>query len=282
LIEQYCPIVDNVTLIECLANGWVSPYKEYQVIIKVDDIETYKNYDKEFQEHFAFFNFSWDLVNSCIGVNGHLGCNNLRNERCPNGSEQQRKDMFKAIKMHAAGFMRCLTARKQFINNHQKKIELTRKIIEARPFSKIITFSNNIKMAESIGGGKVYSGKDSKKKGRTTIEAFNAETVGVLHTIKKCNEGLTVKGLSVAVILGLDSSAISAKQRLGRVIRAEEGKQAEIFNLVIEDTVEINWFNKSHVDQSFITIDEAGLMDVLEGKEPKPYVKPLKQFQFRF
>lgn len=41
-------------------------------------------------------------------------------------------------------------------------------------------------MAESIGmGGKVFSGKDSKKKGRMTIEEFSTEKTGILHTIKK-------------------------------------------------------------------------------------------------
>ena len=44
-------------------------------------------------------------------------------------------------------------------------------------------------MAESIGFGKVYSGKDSKKKGRTTIEEFSKESVGVMNTIKKCDAG---------------------------------------------------------------------------------------------
>ena len=49
--------------------------------------------------------------------------------------------------------MRAVQKRKAFINNHPKKLELTRKIINARPFSKIITFSNddtNPSYSESI------------------------------------------------------------------------------------------------------------------------------------
>jgi len=49
-------------------------------------------------------------------------------------------DEFKAIKNHSASFMRNLTARKKFINNHPKKLELARKIINARSNAKIITF----------------------------------------------------------------------------------------------------------------------------------------------
>ena len=93
---------------------------------------------------------------------------------------------------------------------------------------------------------------------------------------------LDIPGLSVAIIIGTDSSPIKAVQRLGRTIRLENDKQAEIFNIVIEDTVECKWFSTSHANQPFITIDEDGLSDVLEGKEPKPYVKKIRDFSFRY
>ena len=48
------------------------------------------------------------------------------------------------------GLMRTMHKRKAFINNHPKKIEIAKKIMEARPNSKIITFSNNVKMAEAL------------------------------------------------------------------------------------------------------------------------------------
>lgn len=189
ICNQYCPVCDEVNIIECLTNGWVSPYKEYQVLINVDDIEEYQQYNKDFIKYFEVFNFDWDLMQKCTGPNGHFEQAKLRNERCPNGTEEQRKQVFQTIKLSAINCMRAVQKRKAFINNHPKKLELTRRIIEARPFSKIITFSNSIKMAESIGVGKVYSGKDSKKKGRTTIEEFSKETSGVMNTIKKCDAG---------------------------------------------------------------------------------------------
>lgn len=54
-MNKYCPIVDRVTFLEAVANGWVADYREYVVLIDVDDIETYKNYNKEWIEHFEFF-----------------------------------------------------------------------------------------------------------------------------------------------------------------------------------------------------------------------------------
>lgn len=284
VMEKYCPVVDRISMNEALLNNWISHYKEYQVLLDVDDIDTLKQLNKEFTAHFEYFGFQFDKVMSLLGPKGFINRAKLRDEMCgPNASEARRKDVFKAITFHAQRFMQVLQARKKFINNHPKKLEIARKIIEARPFSKIITFSNTIAMAEQIGIGEVYSSKDTKKRAKTNLEEFNQKVgFSVLNTSKKLDEGADVRGLSVAIMLGIDSSEIKATQRRGRCIRWEEGKQAEIFNLIIKNSVEQEWFKNSHKHDPYITIDEEGLEDVLAGREPKPYVKKIKDFQFRF
>ena len=283
LIEKYCPICDIVPIQECLINGWVSPYEEYLVLVDVDDIETYNDYNREFTECYEYFNFDFNRIMSLVGPKGHIECSKLRDERCPNGTEEQRKQTFRSIKFKSQRFMQLMQLRKGFINNHPKKIELARRIIEARPFSKIIVFSNNVKMAESIGmGSYVYTGKMSKKKGRMTIEEFNELPSGILSTVRKADEGMDIKGLSVGIVIGTDSGKTKARQRLGRVIRVEDDKKAEMFYIVINNSVELEWFKKSHAGQSYTVIDEDGLNDVLEGKEPRPYTRNLKNFTFRF
>lgn len=283
LIQKYCPIIDEVSLIEAKANNWISSYKEYLVILETNDIDIYKEYNKSFVASFETFNFDWNLAMSLIGPQGFIERAKYRDRICPNGSEEQRKAVFKSITYNSMNFMRMIQKRKAYINNHPKKIEIARQIIEARNNSKIITFSNNIKMAESIGmGGQVYTGKDSKKKARANLEDFNNAKIGIIHSVSKLNEGADIKGLNVGIILGLDSSEIKAVQRRGRCIRFEKDKTAEIFNLVIDQTVELEWFRKGHPNNDYITIDEQGLKDVLAGKEPQPYKKKLKQFQFRF
>lgn len=190
IVEKYCPICDNVPITECLVNSWVSPYKIYQVLVDVDDINVYNEYNKEFVKSFEFFNFDFGLAMSMLGPDGFINRARLRDERCKSSSEEARKSMFKTITYHATNFMRAIQSRKAFINNHPKKIELAQKIIDARPCSKIVTFSNNVKMAEAIKRGEVYTGKTSKKKGRTTIEEFNLKSSGVLCTCFKADEGI--------------------------------------------------------------------------------------------
>jgi superfamily II DNA or RNA helicase len=173
--------------------------------------------------------------------------------------------------------------RKSFINNHPKKIEIAKKIIEARSDKKIITFSNNVNMAEAIGLGQVYTGRVSKKRGADIIENFNAAKTGVLNTCAKANEGLDIKGLSVAIILGTDSSETKARQRRGRTVRKEEDKVAEVFYIIIKDTVEEKWVVNNHKkDKNYITIDEFGLEKVLNGEQPEIYKPKIGELIFRF
>lgn len=282
IIKQYCPVCDEITLEECMINGWISDYKEYQVLIEVDNIQEYKDLNRQFNEHFGFFNYDFGLVMNMVGPKGYLARIAYRDQLCPNGTKEEKSAVLKSIIYHSTAFMRALQGRKSFINNHPKKIEIARKIIDARPDAKIITFSNNIKMAEAIGIGKVYSGKDTKKKGRATLEELQSGDIRVINTIAKANEGLNIPDLSIAVMLGIDSSKIKAVQRVGRVCRAQENKQAEIFNLVINDTAEIEWFKKAHAKSQYTTIDEQGLEAVLNYEEPKPYKKKIPKLTFRF
>ena len=61
------------------------------------------------------------------------------------------------------------------------------------------------------------------------------------------------------------SSPNEKVQRIGRVIRKEEGKIAEVFTLVIKGTVEERWFENSSQYSSYIEITEKELDDILAG-----------------
>ena len=280
ILAKYCPVIDTIDINTCLANGWVSPYKEYLVLVNVDDLEEYEKINKEFISHFEFFGFSWELVNKLAGPMGWRNKLLLRDSMCSNPNKKS--EVLQNINYHAIRFWSTMHEKKAFINNHPKKIEIVKKIIEARKDKKIITFANNIKMAEKIPNATVYSSRTSKKRSATAIEDFNSGKITLLSTVKKADEGLDVKGLSVAIIFGLDSSTTRACQRRGRSIRFEKGKTAEIFNIVLNRTQETKWFYDSHKGDSFITIDESELDKVLQGKDFTPGEKIVPKFDFRF
>lgn len=182
----------------------------------------------------------------------------------------------------AMTFMRTMRARKDFILNHPKKIEVAKKILAARKDRKCLTFSATINMAEQLGEGFVMHSKKSKKKNQETIEAFNAAPCGVMHTSKAADQGLDLQGINTEIILHTDSSKIRKTQRVGRGIRFEPGKTAEIFTLILKNTQEVTWFSNSRTSK-VITINEDQLDKVLAGENietrEREYTENLK---FRF
>lgn len=219
---------------------------------------------------------------SLLGKNGIKNKLKLRDEICKYNPSANKSDILKQINYHSIAFMRAMQDRKKFIYNHPQKIEVAKEIIKYRSDKKIITFSANTKMAESIGIGYVYTGKESKKKNRITVEEFAKLDKGVINTCQLANEGFDCPGLSVGIVMGLDSSPIKSTQRTGRVVRKEGTKYSEMFTLVLENTVECEWFRKAHPKGNYVTIDVENLIKLLKGEPWEPYKKKIQNYTYRF
>lgn len=280
IISKKCPIVDTISVEEAIENKWLADYREYEVLIEPEDIDVYKEVNKEFYEHFSYFNYDFNLAMKC--ATDWKRRSELAKERCREDQSEDFKTVNKQILVHAMGFSRTLQARKKYIYNHPKKIELTNLILENRQDKKCITFSATVAMAEKIKYGAVYSGKDSVKKGRMNLQEFVQQDGGVLNTVMKLNEGFNCPDISVSVILGFNSSSTTKKQRVGRVIRQKEGKVVEVFTLVLKGTVEEEWFRKSTSTGRYIPISEENLIDVLQGRPFNPKKKKQTKMMFRF
>lgn len=282
LVEKYCPVIDEVSLEVAKVSGWVSDFTEYQVLISPEDIDKYKEYNKEFVANFEFFNFDFGLVMSLLGKDGVKNKLALRDRMCPRGSKEEKSAVLKQITIKSAAFMRALQSRKKFIYNHPQKIEVAREIIRHRSDKKIITFSANTAMAEKVGEGYVYTGKEGKKKNRITVEEFSKLDKGVINSCQLANEGFDCAGLSVGIVMGLDSSPIKSTQRTGRVVRKEGSKYSEMFTLVLDGTVECEWYRKSHPDGKYVTVDVENLMKILRGEPYETYKKKIQNLTYRF
>lgn len=174
---------------------------------------------------------------------------------------------FKEITAISYDWMRCMRLRKQFVQSHPKKFEIARKILDARKDKKCITFSATIADAEKIGNGFVLHSKQSKKLNSEILEKFKEAKTGVLNSSKAADVGVDIAGLSVGIILSVDSSKIRKTQRCGRVIRSESGKYAELYTLIIAGTQEWGWWRNSKSSSNYVIIDEDQLDDVLAGKK---------------
>ena len=251
IIKKYAPVCDTITLSEALENKWVAPVKNYLVLLHVD-LTKYKELNKKFNSYFAFF--QWDF-----GV----AMDALQNWKFRNKYAKEIGSTPKQVLAQAAQWMKALHARKDFIENHPKKIEVCRMILDARKDKKCITFCPTIKFAESIKRGiTLHSGK-KESENKKAIDDFNNATYGVLNSSKALNEGVDIKGLSVGIRMNINSSKITTTQTTGRICRFEPGKTAEMFTLVIADTQEIKWFANSNTSDYIVIDSEDKLNKVL-------------------
>lgn len=256
VLDNWCPVCDTISFDEALQNGWISPSTEYKVVIEVDLTE-YNKANQTFLSQFAFFDFDFDAAMKCI--NNPIFAATYAKRTGYTLSE---------VKSHAFAWNNALKFRKQFIANHPKKLEVAKLILEHRKDSKAITFNSSMKQCGEYGFGYIVHSGKTKKKNQLTIEEFsNLGPGNVLHSVRALEAGLDVKGLDLAINVGFNSSKLAHTQRVGRVIRKEEGKQAEIFTLVLRGTVEEKWFQKSHETKSFIEINEEELLQIL-NREP--------------
>lgn len=281
LLAKYAPVVDTITLQEAALNGWIAKYTDYVVIVEPDDINIYQDYNREFTQHFEYFGFDFPLAMSLTGPKGFENRKAYTNQICKNPDEW--KNVFRDVTYHSVGLSRTLAKRKAYIANHPAKLRVAQAIIAARPNSKIITFSSNVKTAESFKNGHVFTGKQSKQKNRMTLEEFAAESTGILHSVQLLNEGISIPSVDVGIMLGVNSSKTKAVQTLGRCLRLNgENKHAEFFTIILAGTVECEWLKKSRSNDNFITLDEENLMLMLQGKPYETYKRKLQQFNFRF
>lgn len=253
VIDKYCPLFDSVDLATAQENGWVAKYKEYKVMLDVD-LSEYNKANQTFLEHFAFFNFEWDKAMSCVQDSSYR--------------DKYAKEMnstLKEVTAHAFAWNKAMQFRKSFIANHPKKIEVAKKIIEARKGRKIITFNSTIAQCEKYGFGYVVHSK-KKKDNNQVLKDFASDTSGVIHTSKMLDEGADIAGLSVAIICGFNSSKTTTRQRIGRCIRKEGDKEAEIFFLVLKGCSDDKWFRKANEKMSYIQINEKELDKLLAGE----------------
>lgn len=203
LLAKFCPVCDVISIKEAIENKWLSPYKEYKVLLEVPDIADYKFHNQRFLESFAVFNFDFSVAMNCL--------TNVIYRR-----SYAKKMGLSASEIDAVVFTwnRALKDRKSFVMDHPKKLEITRKILAARPNSKAITFSATIKQAEKIGVGYVVHSGKTKKKNRLTIEEFSTLKTGVINTAKSMDEGVDCQGLNLAIILCNTSSQTQKTQRV--------------------------------------------------------------------
>jgi len=144
---------------------------------------------------------------------------------------------------NAAEALKVRSELRQLIHNARRKIERVREIVsrELEKGSKILIFTQYIEQAEALGkelGVAVVTGETDKRVRDRSFQLFRegVERVLVLTTVG--DEGIDIPDANIGIIVAGTGSKRQFIQRLGRLLRPKEGKQAVLYEIVARGTPE--------------------------------------------
>lgn len=121
------------------------------------------------------------------------------------------------------------------------KIRVLEDILKAHPRDRILIFTNDNDTVYHISQTfliPAITHQTKTKERKAILEGFNNGTYLALATSKVLNEGVNIPEANVAVVLSGSASIREHVQRLGRILRRREGKEAVLYEVVSKDTVE--------------------------------------------
>ncbi len=139
-----------------------------------------------------------------------------------------------------AAFKAYLT-QKQLSFASSTKQEWVWKLIQRHRGDRIIIFTQDNNTAYQLGRHfflPVLTHQTKPKERNDFLSGFRNGTYSILVTSKVLNEGVDVPEANVAIIVSGSGSVREHVQRLGRILRKREGKQAVLYELISKQTSE--------------------------------------------
>ena len=123
----------------------------------------------------------------------------------------------------------------------ESKIHVLQDLLIRHKHDKVLIFTAENEMVYRISNDYLIPAithETNVKERKFWLDAFNNGNVLALATSKVLNEGVNIPDASVAIILSGSGSSREHIQRLGRILRKHEGKQAIMYEVVTRDTTE--------------------------------------------
>jgi superfamily II DNA or RNA helicase len=121
------------------------------------------------------------------------------------------------------------------------KLRVLEDILKAHPRDRILVFTNDNETVYEISQTflvPAITHQTRTRERKQILEAFNQGEYLTLVTSKVLNEGVNIPDANVAVILSGSATIREHVQRLGRILRQRQGKQAILYEVISKDTVE--------------------------------------------
>ena len=234
VLYEMSPVVYRISLDKCVELGLVSPYVVHCVPIKLTDSEQ-KDYKKA-NNTFVYSKYilgQFDAFDQAKYIMGP-GKNTATNEQ----------------KAAAAQFYRAIRQRKAVVDHADGKIAALQKIVIKNIGEKILVFGGDNEFTNKLADATepfstIYHSGIRKKAKEQALADFRSGDKPVLCSTKALNQGFDVADATMAVICGLTSKGLTMIQRVGRIIRYQEGKIGKIYVLYVKDSQEEKWLKSS-------------------------------------
>lgn len=132
---------------------------------------------------------------------------------------------------------------RSLVQKSRSKIEKVKELVEEElsKGNKIIVFAHYVDLAEEIAknvGAFLLTGDMDREKRENILNRFKHMRSGVLVVTTVGDEGLDIPDASVGVLVAGTGSKRQFIQRLGRLLRPKEGKEAVLYEIVVRGTSE--------------------------------------------
>ncbi|OGG45887.1 MAG: hypothetical protein A3F84_17190 [Candidatus Handelsmanbacteria bacterium RIFCSPLOWO2_12_FULL_64_10] len=121
------------------------------------------------------------------------------------------------------------------------KLRVLEDLLKRHPRDRVLIFTNDNETAYTISQEflvPAITHQTRTRERKAVLEGFNRGDYLTVVTSKVLNEGVNIPEANVAVVLSGSGSIREHVQRLGRILRRREGKQAVLYEVVSKNTVE--------------------------------------------
>lgn len=270
ILLSKAPIIDSVSLKECLERGFVSPFQIYNYPVRLSEEEDrqYALLSKHYASTFAVFHHDFNLAMSCIR-GGKSGGVYMDARWWQEGVARRLQWDQKRVAAMAYQWIHNTSQRKELLYNARSKHEAALELLEMFPDRLAVTFSQSIASAElmqrlvgeralayhsGVKGG-VWNGKriSGAARRRMILEEFASQEASsktrVLCTAKAFDVGADIPHIDMGLVISGTSKSLQAVQRYGRTLRKIDGKRTIIIELYAirregGTTQDIEWLRK--------------------------------------
>ena len=232
LLGMLAPTVYTISLDECVALNIVAPYKIYCKPLKLTavELEEYKKVNNSFI-YYKYQLGQFDAFDEAQRIMGD-------------------KNAHPSDKKSAVMFYKAIRDRKKIVDFAINKVAEFQKLVLNNVNSKILAFSGANDFTDQLCASvsplsATYHSKKTKKQREKALDDFRTNKIRVLCSTKALNQGLDIPDANMGIMCGITSKALPMIQRVGRLIRFQEGKVGEIYILYVQDSQEEKWLKNA-------------------------------------